>query len=243
MDGFNHQPPPPAYQEIQWLADTFVAFMGVGWLINYGAMIRASYEGKTYSMGIIPLCNNIGWELVYTFVYPSANKVELAVFAAGVTLNLVIMVAATRASRAEWGHSPLVANHTPLIFAAGAILCFAGHVALAAEIGPALAYSWGAVICQLTLSVGGLCQLLQRNSTRGTSVTLWLSRFLGSCCTVGFASLRWRYWPEAFGWLASPLVLWSLATFLLFDLTYGVCLFLVLQAETDVSTKGRLKVE
>lgn len=58
-----------------------------------------------------------------------------------------------------------------------------------------------------------------------------LSRFLGSCCTVGFAFLRWKYWPDAFAWLASPLVLWSLAAFLLVDLAYGVCLYLVSRAE------------
>ena len=173
MDGFADLQPPPAYQEVQWLADTLVAFMGAGWLINYVAMIWHSYKGETYSMAIIPLCNNIGWELVYTLVYPSRNRVELAVFAAGVSLNVLIMIAAARAAPTEWGHSPLVANHSPLIFLAGTLVCFTGHVALAAEIGPSLAYSWGAVVCQLVLSIGGLCQLLQRNSTRGTSWTLW----------------------------------------------------------------------
>lgn len=60
---------------------------------------------------------------------------------------------------------------------------------------------------------------------------LRLSRFLGSCCTVGFAFLRWKYWREVYGWLNSPLVLWSLATFVLAELTYGVCLHLLSRAE------------
>ncbi|KFH44079.1 hypothetical protein ACRE_051600 [Hapsidospora chrysogenum ATCC 11550] len=173
MDGFGgSHTPPPAYQEVQWLADTLVALMGLGWLINYAAMTWHSRTGETYSMAIIPLCNNIGWELVYTIVYPSSNMVELAVIAAGVTLNTVIMAAATRAAKTEWSHSPLVATYSAFIFVGGTLICFTGHMALAAEIGPALAYSWGAVICQLVLSIGGLCQLLQRNSTRGTSWTL-----------------------------------------------------------------------
>lgn len=173
MDGFGIVQPPSAYEEIQWLADTFVALMGFGWVINYMLMIWHSINGETYSMALIPLCNNIGWELVYTFVYPSTNNVELAVFGAGVTLNVFIMVAAARSARTEWSHSPLVADHTTLILLGGTLVCFAGHVALAMEIGPALAYSWGAVICQLALSIGGVCQLLQRNSTRGTSLSLW----------------------------------------------------------------------
>lgn len=173
MDGFTDLQPPQAYCEVQLLADTLVGLMGVGWLVNYAGMIWHSYRGQTYSMAMIPLCNNIGWELVYTLVHPSPNRVEVAVFAAGVTLNVVIMAAAARAAPSEWSHSPLVARHTSLFFAAGTLVCFAGHLALAAEIGPALAYSWGAVICQIVLSLGGLCQLLQRNSTRGTSWTLW----------------------------------------------------------------------
>lgn len=68
-----------------------------------------------------------------------------------------------------------------------------------------------------------------------------LSRFLGSSCTVGFAFLRWKYWPEAFGWLAGPLVLWSLATFLLADVTYGVCLYRVYRAETLPGKQSKLQ--
>lgn len=173
MDGFTNLQPPQAYDEIRWLADTLVGLMGAGWLVNYVGMIWHSYKGETYSMAIILLCNNTGWELVYALVYTSSNRVEAAVFAAGVTLNIVIMIAATRAAKTEWIHSPLVARHTSLIFLTGPYMCFNGHLALAAEIGPALAYSWGAVICQIILSMGGLCQLLQRNSTRGTSWTLW----------------------------------------------------------------------
>ncbi|KAK7955213.1 hypothetical protein PG996_016023 [Apiospora saccharicola] len=223
MDGFNDAQPPPSYLEVQWLADLFVLLMGVGWLVNYVLMVWYPYTERTYSMAIIPLCCNLGWELAYTLVYPSAHLVEYSVFVAGVTLNLGIMVLATRGAPNEWRHSPLVANNVPFLFLGTTAVCFTGHVALAIQIGPGLAYSWGAVICQLGLSMGGLCQLLQRNSTRGTSGAMWWSRFLGSCCTVVFAGLRCKYWPEAFGWLWSPLVGWSLATFLLVDITYGFC--------------------
>jgi paspaline synthase len=173
MDGFGNVQMPPAYAEVEWLADLFVAGMGLGWVVNYVLMIWHSTKGETYSMALIPLCNNIGWELVYTLIYPSTNRVEWWVFVAGVSLNFFIMVGAARSARAEWAHSPLVAEHTMLFLAVGTAVCFTGHVALAREIGSSLAYSWGAVICQLMLSIGGLCQLLQRNSTRGSSWTLW----------------------------------------------------------------------
>ncbi|KOS19956.1 hypothetical protein ESCO_005798 [Escovopsis weberi] len=240
MEGFvKLPPPPPEYVEVRWIADTLVGLMGAGWIINYVAMIWHSYQGKTYSMAILPLCCNIAWELAYTLVYPSVNPVELFVFAAGALLNVFIMVAATRAAKTEWAHSPIVADHTALILSITTLVCFLGHVCLAQEIGPGLAYNWGAVICQLTLSGGGLCQLLQRNSTRGTSWSLWSSRFVGSCCTVGFAYLRWKYWPEAFGWLSRPLVLWSLGTFVLLDTTYGICLYAVSWNEAAAASEQK----
>jgi paspaline synthase len=173
MDGFRNAHAPSSYQEVQWLADTFVALMGLGWLVNYGLMIWHARKGETYSMALIPLCNNIGWELVYTLVYPSSNQVELVVFGAAVCLNAFIMITAARSTKTEWSHSPLVAENAPCLLCLGTAVCFSGHVALAMEIGPALAYSWGAVICQLALSIGSVCQLLQRNSTRGTSWALW----------------------------------------------------------------------
>jgi paspaline synthase len=64
-----------------------------------------------------------------------------------------------------------------------------------------------------------------------------LSRFLGSCCTVGFAGLRWMYWPQSFSWLNSPLVLWSLAVFLLVDGSYGLCYWYVKRYELSVLMK------
>ncbi|KAG6204172.1 hypothetical protein E4U35_003601 [Claviceps purpurea] len=239
MDGFSGSlRPPPAYEQVQWLADSFIALMGLGWIINYVLMVRMSIKGEPHSMALIPLCNNIAWELTYTAVYPSANRLERSVFAIGVMLNLFIMAGAVRSARIEWRqHSPMLAEHAGWILLVGVMVCFTGHVALAMEIGPGLAYSWGAVVCQLALSIGGVCQLLERNSTAGTSWMLWSSRFLGSCCTLGFASIRWKYWPEAYGWLLSPLALWSAAIFLLADVTYGVCLLLVTRAEAPRTGK------
>jgi paspaline synthase len=59
------------------------------------------------------------------------------------------------------------------IFLFGIVGFTTGDLALSAEIGPALAYTWSAVFCQLLLSLGAICQLLCRCSTRGASYTLW----------------------------------------------------------------------
>nr|E3UBL6.1 RecName: Full=Terpene cyclase paxB; AltName: Full=Paxilline synthesis protein B [Penicillium paxilli]ADO29934.1 PaxB [Penicillium paxilli] len=241
MDGFDVSQAPPEYQAIKPLADLFVVGMGVGWIINYIGMVYISFKHETYGMSIMPLCCNIAWELVYCLVFPSKSPVERGVFWMGLLINFGVMYAAITFSSREWGHAPLVERNISLIFFVATMGFLSGHVALALEIGPALAYSWGAVICQLLLSVGGLSQLLCRGSTRGASYTLWASRFLGSTCTVGFAGLRWMYWSEAFGWLNSPLVLWSLVVFLSIDGFYGICFWYVDRNEKSLGISGPKK--
>ncbi|KAL4901496.1 hypothetical protein BDW74DRAFT_83923 [Aspergillus multicolor] len=238
MDGFDVSQAPPEYHAIKRLADLLTLGTGLGWLINYAGMVYISFRDQTYAMAIIPLCSNIAWEIVYSVVYPSKYAIEHAVFLAGLAINFAIIYAAVRFAPHEWSHAPLVRDNMPAIFTLGILGCLSGHLALAAEIGHALAYSWSAVICQMLLSIGGLCQLLCRNSSRGASYVLWLSRFFGSWCVVGVAALRWKYWPEAFGWLDSPMILWSLAVFVLVDGFYGVCLWHVKrEEETQVVQK------
>jgi paspaline synthase len=173
MDGFDVFKAPPEYRAVEPIANLFVLGMGVGWLINYVGMVYKSFKDKTYGMAIMPLCCNIAWEVVYGIIYPSKSWVEQGVFLAGLSINFGVMYAAIRFAPNEWTHAPLVMHNLPLIFAIGMFGFLTGHLALAAEIGHSLAYSWGAVVCQLLLSIGGLCQLLCRGSTRGASYTLW----------------------------------------------------------------------
>lgn len=172
MDGFGDANAPPAYHAVKPIADFLILLMGVGWVINYAGMVHKSFQDRTYGMGIMPLCCNIAWEVVYGLIYPSPSTLEQGVFLAGLTINFAIIYAAIRFSPNEWTHAPLVRDNLHWIFLVGILGFITGHLALAAEIGHALAYSWGAAFCQLLLSLGGICQLLCRGSTRGASYTL-----------------------------------------------------------------------
>jgi paspaline synthase len=173
MDGFDVSTAPQAYRDIEWIANTFVFLMGVGWCVNYVGMVRSSLQERTYGMAILPLCSNLAWEVVYGVIYPSKSRLEQTVFVSGLLLNVGVMCAAVTFAPCEWHHAPLVQRHLTLIFTLSILLCLSAHLALAAHIGPSLAYSWGAIVCQLLLSIGGLCQLVVRGSTRGGSYTLW----------------------------------------------------------------------
>ncbi|PYI12652.1 hypothetical protein BO78DRAFT_300697 [Aspergillus sclerotiicarbonarius CBS 121057] len=235
MDGFDITHAPPAYRSIEPIVNIFVLGMGLGWVINYIGMVYISFKEQTYAMAILPLCCNIAWEIVFGVIHHQ-NRLESTVIQTGMVLNLAIMYSAIKCSPNEWAHAPLVQRNLPGIFFLGVAGFFTGHLALVAELGPGLAYSYGALVCQLLLSAGGLCQLLCRGRRRGASYLLWLSRFLGSCCSVGFAYLRWRYWPEAFAWLNSPIMLWALGVFVLLDGSYGVCYWYVVRYEKTVAS-------
>ncbi|KAI3114649.1 hypothetical protein CBS147333_1804 [Penicillium roqueforti] len=243
MDGFDPSQAPIEYQAVKPLADLFLLGAALGWVTNYVGMVYTSFNEETYAMSILALCCNFAWEIVYTLIYPSRNRLERGVLFLAMIINFGIMYAAVIFSPREWTHAPLVEQNLHWIFSIGIIGFLTGHLALAAEIGAALAYTWGAVVAQLLLSVGGICQLLCRGSTRGASYALWFSRFFGSCSAMGFAILRWMYWPESFAWLSSPLILWSVAVFLIVDGSYGLCYWYVKRYEKSFGTARTEKVK
>ncbi|KAI9152363.1 Terpene cyclase atmB [Paramyrothecium foliicola] len=164
---------PSEFLEVAWIAQTCKLLMGIGWTTNYIGMIYKSLKDQTYSMALMPLCCNFAWELTYALIYPFNSNLEMWVHYTGLALNCGVMYTAIKNAPREWQHSPLVQRNLPFIF----VICIAGwtsaHVAVATQIGPSLAQAWTAYGCQLLLSVGGLCQLLSRGHSRGTSFFLW----------------------------------------------------------------------
>ncbi|KAF9891012.1 hypothetical protein FE257_005269 [Aspergillus nanangensis] len=235
MDGFDATEAPLEYQERLALVHLFTIGMGIGWTVNYAGMVRKSFQQQTYCMAAMPLGCNFAWEFTYCFVYPSKNWVERIVFLIGIFLNVGIMYSAIQSANNEWSHSALVMNHLASIFIIMTFVWLTGHLALGAQLGPSLAYSWGGYLCQLLLSFGGLCQLLMRGTTRGGLYTLWLSRFFGTSCACGVFTLRCKYWPREFAWLNCPLILWGLAVWLIGDISYGLCFWYIKQHERETA--------
>ncbi|KKK13733.1 hypothetical protein AOCH_003354 [Aspergillus ochraceoroseus] len=183
-----------------------------GFSIN--SEVPPEYRKVKWLADIFVVGMGAGWVVHYVLMVYTSIKHQ--------TYCLNIMPSATPS---EWHHSPLVAQNGPLIFMATTALWVCGQFAVAMQLGPPLAYTWGAIVCQLLISVGQVCQLLNRNSTRGASYSLWLSRFFGSTSTIGFWTLRYLYWPEAFSWLGEPILIWAIAVFFASEFTYGYCFY------------------
>lgn len=173
MDYFYGTSPPPEYERYAWIVDAATLVQGLLWALNYGEASYRSIKDRTYGMAIFPLCCNYAWELVYTLIYSSQNKYERIIMTTWLILNSVMMGCAIKFAPNEWIHAPLVKRNIPFIFLAGVAAFVIAQLALAATVGPGLAMNWVAALCYLLLTIGSLCQLMTRGSSRGVSYTMW----------------------------------------------------------------------
>ncbi|KAG2007964.1 hypothetical protein GB937_008157 [Aspergillus fischeri] len=232
MDGWSDiSSAPPQYREVAWIANWALLAQGLGWSINYLAMIYQSYKDRTYGMAILPLCCNFAWEFVYSVIYPSHNSAERAVLTTWMILNLFLMYTAIKFAPNEWQHAPLVRQCLPWIFPVAIAAFTAGHLALATTVGVGKAANWGAFLCFELLTSGAVCQLMSRGSSRGASYTIWLSRFLGSYIGGIFLHVRETHWPQEFGWISHPFVAWHGLMCFSLDIAYVVFLWRIRRQE------------
>ncbi|KAH1712394.1 Cytochrome P450 monooxygenase pyr9 [Aspergillus fumigatus] len=241
MDGWSDlSSAPPQYREVAGIADWALLAQGLGWSINYLAMIYHSYKDRTYGMAILPLCCNFAWEFVYSVIYPSHNSAERAVLTTWMILNLFVMYTAIKFAPNEWQHAPLVRQCLPWIFPVAIAAFTAGHLALAATVGVSKAANWGAFLCFELLTSGAVCQLMSRGSSRGASYTIWLSRFLGSYIGGIFLHVRETHWPQEFGWISHPFVTWHGLMCFSLDIAYVTFLWRIRRQEHRSQRKKAL---
>lgn len=173
MDPYDALSSPLSSETAEVVAKILRMLCSLSWNTCYVAMLYRSFKDKTYSNAIIPLCNNFAWEIVYGIFYsPPLFFVRLQSLC-WLFLNFGIIYAAIKFSHNEWKHAPFVERNLTLIFVVGIIGCIAGQFAMAIQLGHHITFIWSAKISQTILSIGSLCQLLSRGSTRGHSYTIW----------------------------------------------------------------------
>ncbi|KAJ5928126.1 fumitremorgin C monooxygenase [Penicillium verhagenii] len=210
MDLLDLSTAPVEYQKYAWIANLSFSAQGLGWAIHYFLQARKSLRDKTYSQAIFPLCANMAWEFVYTFIYPPKSRIHATIMGSWFFLGLIVMYSAVKSSPREWKHTTLVQRYLPIIFAVVLLYFISLHWAFAETWGPAVTGPWSAMFCQELLLWGSLSQLLVREDSRGTSYTIWLTRFLGTLAGAPGQSLRYRYWPEQFAEISYGIILWRI---------------------------------
>ncbi|RAL01021.1 uncharacterized protein BO80DRAFT_68455 [Aspergillus ibericus CBS 121593] len=241
MDGFDLTTAPPEFQvwgTAVWVCNSYSNLI---WLYVYAGMIYRSYKDKSFAMPLISQCLNIAWEITFGFLYAPDHWLVMLTFQVAVITNCGVIYSAIKYGSREWDRSPMIQRHLPWLYIGGVLLALAGHLTATAELGETRACFMNAIVCQVILSVGYVGQLLVRGHTRGFSLHLWFFRFTGSLTLVPEFYLRIKYWPEVFGFLGQPFILWCCYMYLGFDLAYPVLFWYIRKREKEDELAKGLK--
>lgn len=155
------------------LSEILKIVAAVGWSVNYISMVHKGWKDQIPSIGILPLCCDIAWEFVYAWIYPLASAHWQGVVRVWFVLHTAVLLTTLKFASNDWPDNTMIRRHLPLLYGFVILAFGLGHLALAAEIGPALGFHWGGALCQFLSSSCGMAQLLCRGNTRGASYLIW----------------------------------------------------------------------
>ncbi|KAL4812407.1 hypothetical protein BDW67DRAFT_178730 [Aspergillus spinulosporus] len=140
------------------------------WSLSYISTMRTTLNDQLPSVSFMSICCDVGWEFVYAFIYPISSSHWAGGIRVWFVMHCVMLFIIAKHAPAEWAHVPFMKQHAGMAYVAVTVGYMAGHLALAHEIGPDLGFHWSGVLCQIMASLGSLCQLVSRGSTRGASL-------------------------------------------------------------------------
>jgi hypothetical protein len=252
--------PPHVDPSIREVNDVLLGIGGITYTICYVLMARQSIRDRTYSMPLFSLAFNFAWEIVFA-LYVAEEPREKTMFTIWMLIDLGLVYAAVKYGANEWKHAPAVGRHVGKIFAGMlAWWCIALYAVSSWWVDPVnpvnpkfgKAYRgvkgidtdelgfMTALVAQVVLSVMSLAQIMVRQSSRGSSYTIWALRFIGSLAglTLNYGYCWW-VWPEAHGYYTTPINIVMMVTWILADLGYFVVLCKVPRVYNTVEDKSK----
>lgn len=233
--------PPHVDPSLRIVNDVLLGTGGIGYTICYVLMTRQSLRDRTYAMPLLALAFNFAWEMIFA-LYVADEAREKAIFAIWMLIDLGLVYALVKYGANEWKHAPAVARNIGKIYAAMlAWWCILLYAVSAWWLNPANPVNpkegkiyrgikgidtdelgfWTALTAQVVLSVASLAQILVRGDRRGSSHGIWLTRFVGSVAGLNANyGYCWWTWPEAHGYVANPIAVVMMITWVLADLGY-----------------------
>jgi hypothetical protein len=237
--------PPHVHPSVHTVSDVLLGIGGIGYTICYVLMTRQSIRDRTYAMPLFSLAFNFAWEIVFAFFVAEELR-EQAIYTIWMVIDVGLVYAVVTYGANEWRHAPVVGRHIGKIFAVMlAWWCVTLYSVSMWWIDPAnpvnpkegksyrgvagidkdeLGY-WTALVAQVFLSVMSLAQIVVRGHSGGSSYGIWVTRFVGSVAGLNLNyGWGWWVWPEAFGYVANPVAVVMMVSWVLADLGYLVVL-------------------
>jgi hypothetical protein len=183
---------------------------GLLWSLAYVLIIWRGFRDRTYGMPVAALCANLSWEFIFSFLYPHALP-QSYVNRAWFVLDLIILAQICRYAPDEFKHMIPRRLFFPAL-ALGIVLAFLLILFITHEFHDADG-RYSAFGQNLMMSILFVAMLLRRQSLRGQSIYIAVSKLLG---TLLPSVLVFLTYPE------SPLLNTLHVGILVFDVTYVV---------------------
>lgn len=206
--------------------DTLMLGSGAFWTLTYLLIIRRGFLDRTYGMPLVALCANISWEFIFSFLYPH-GPVQRPVNIVWFSLDLVILFQMLRYGPSEFGGLSKRAFYAMFGLALATSFCAVLSVTYEFDDWDGAYSAFGQ---NLLMSVLFWAMLRVRGSPRGQSVSIALSKMLGT----GLASLAfYLYSPLSAGSILLPFLYVAIVTF---DLIY---VFAMARAQSTVGSRTK----
>ncbi len=193
----------------------FMLICGLFWTLTYLLIIRRDMLDKTYGMPFVALCANISWEGIFSFIYPP-GPIQHVVNLVWFFLDVIIFLQLLRYGPHEFPDLPRPVFD--IMVGVALIMSFGIFLGAVIELNDRV---YGAFWSNLMMSILFILMLYQRHSLRGQSLSIAMSKMIGTL----FASLAFCLYSL----YSQSILLWFLAVFcLLFDAIY-VGMVIILQ--------------
>lgn len=203
----------------QTLAHMLQIGSGLFWTITYLLILRRGFLDQSYGMPMLALCANLSWEFIFSFVFPHPQP-QLYINYLWLLFDVGILVQYVLLGRRDFpAHLPRSLFYPT--FGLSLLLTALYIVQISREFNDFLGI-YAAFAQNLLMSVLFLRLLLQRNSSRGQSIYIALSKMAG---TVLPSVLFYLYFPH------SGLLFLLFCSIFIFDMVYFLMLYFKLQQE------------
>jgi hypothetical protein len=170
---------------------------GAFWTLTYVLIIWRGFLDNTYGMPLVALCANVSWEFIFSFLYPH-GPIQRPVNIVWFSLDLIIMVQLLRYGPREFVDLPKRVFYAMFGLALVASFCAVLSVTYEFDDWDGAYSAFGQ---NLLMSALFLAMLRARRSLRGQSVSIALSKMVGT----GLASVAfYLYSPLSAGSILLP---------------------------------------
>lgn len=154
---------------------------GITWTGTYIVLIYRGFKDKATGMPLIALGLNISWEFLYSFIFPSDNKIQLVINIVWFLFDVVIIVQKFMYGRDEYDVNlkGLGKNLFYPTLMVSLLVCFLAVYFAAIEWKDYIGL-YSAFIMNLLMSVSFISMLAKREDIKGQSIYVAVLKLIGT---------------------------------------------------------------